>query len=78
MTIPVYNYLIDIIEKFTTGENESDEEESSSDIISTINNRAENTLTENIISAANNARTKLLKYYSSSDGLVYIIAISMY
>jgi hypothetical protein len=78
MTIPVYNYLIDIIEKFTTGENESDKEESSSDIISTINNRAENTLTENIISAANNARTKLLKCYPSSDGLVYIIAISMY
>ncbi len=80
MTIPVYNYLIDVIEKFIDGD-ESDEEESSSNITSTTNNRKENhqnTLSEDVISAANNAKEKLLQYYPSSDGRVYIISISMY
>lgn len=33
---------------------------------------------QNVISAANNAKSKLLQYYPSSDGLVYIISTSMY
>ena len=32
----------------------------------------------NIIKAANNAKTKLKQYYPSSDRLVYVISISMY
>jgi hypothetical protein len=33
---------------------------------------------ENVVLAANNAKTKLLQYYPSSDGLVYVISTSMY
>ena len=54
-TVPIYNYLIDIIEDF-------------------IDTAPSN----NIIEAANNAKTKLKQYYPSSDGLVYIISTSMY
>ena len=32
---------------------------------------------QDIINAANKAKDKLKKYYSSSDGLVYVIATSM-
>ena len=78
MTIPVYNYLIDVIEKFINGEDESDEEESSSNTINNRKENSQNTLNEDVISAANNAKAKLLKYYPSSDGCVYIISISMY
>lgn len=55
-TVPVYNYLIDVIEDFI------DEHKPS----------------ENVILAANNAKAKLLQYYPSSDGLVYIISTSKY
>jgi len=54
--IPVYNYLIDVIEDFIDNKNPS----------------------ENVVLAANNAKNKLLQYYPTSDGLVYIISISMY
>jgi hypothetical protein len=30
-----------------------------------------------VVNAANNAKNKLQQYYPSSDGLVYVIAISM-
>jgi hypothetical protein len=76
MTIPVYNYLIDVIEKFIDGD-KSDEEFSTS----TINNRKENhqtTLNKDIVLAAENAKAKLLKYYPTSDGRVFIISMSMY
>jgi len=55
-TVPIYNYLIDIIEDFIE----------------------ERIPSYNIITAANNAKSKLLQYYPTSDGLVYIISISMY
>ena len=55
-TVPIYNYLIDVIEDFIEKKNPS----------------------YNIVTAANNAKNKLLRYYPTSDGLVYIISISMY
>ena len=76
MIIPVYNYLIDVIEKFINGD-KSDEESSTL----TINNRKENhqtTLNKDIVLAAENAKAKLLKYYPTSDGRVFIISMSMY
>ena len=76
MTIPVYNYLIDVIEKFIDGD-KSDEESSTS----TINNRKKScqiTLNKDIVLAADNARAKLLKYYLTSDRRVFIISLSMY
>jgi hypothetical protein len=55
-TIPIYNYLIDIIEDFIDQKNPS----------------------EDVVVAANSAKDKLLQYYPTSDGLVYIISTSMY
>ena len=54
-TVPIYNYLIDIIEDFIDAAQSN-----------------------NIIEAANNAKTKLKQYYPSSDRLVYVISTSMY
>jgi len=55
-TVPIYNYLIDIIEDFIDQKNPS----------------------EDVVTAANSAKDKLLHYYPTSDGLVYIISTSMY
>jgi hypothetical protein len=55
-TIPIYNYLIDIIKDFID----------------------QKTPSEDVVRAANNAKDKLLRYYLTSDGLVYIISTSMY
>jgi hypothetical protein len=55
-TIPIYNYLIDIIEDFIDQKNPS----------------------EDVITAANNAKNKLLQYYPTSDGIIYIVSTSMY
>jgi hypothetical protein len=55
-TIPIYNYLLDIIEDFIDQKKPS----------------------EDVVIAANNAKEKLLRYYPTSDGLVYIISTSMY
>ncbi|CAB5384125.1 unnamed protein product [Rhizophagus irregularis] len=51
-TIPIYNYLLDIIEDFIDQKKPS----------------------EDVVIAANNAKEKLLRYYPTSDGLVYIIS----
>ncbi|CAB4416041.1 unnamed protein product [Rhizophagus irregularis] len=51
-TIPIYNYLLDIIEDFIDKKKPS----------------------EDVVIAANNAKEKLLRYYPTSDGLVYIIS----
>lgn len=55
-TIPIYNYLLDIIEDFIDQKNPS----------------------EDVITAANNAKNKLLQYYPTSDGIIYIVSTSMY
>ena len=55
----------------------SDEESSTS----TINNRkkpCQIILNKDIVLAADNTRAKLLKYYPTSDGCVFIISLSMY
>lgn len=60
-TVPIYNYLIDIIEEFVE-KKDGDESQNY----------------EDIINASNQAKEKLQQYYPTSDGLVYVIAISMY
>lgn len=55
-SVPVYNYLIDMIEDFL--------------------DKQVDPQSENLINAANSAKSKLLQYYPTSDGLVYVIATS--
>jgi hypothetical protein len=57
-SVPIYNYLIDMIEDF-------------------VDKKVNSTTSQDIINAANNAKYKLQQYYSTSDGLVYVIATSM-
>ena len=47
-------------------------------LVDKIEDFLEETRSDNIVDAANSAKDKLLQYYPSSDGLVYIIATSKY